>query len=1810
MDKTGRRIAHALTCPVSFALALLAMTWLAPMLRAQTDAEALLVPNRGQIVDDLGRPCPEILYVAQTKGVRAYVSRTGISIVLFRIISDSVHDQPITNVRNSLSPNSESHVAGVWGPNRGTILGHRVDLRFNGAIVDGECRGLDSSVDHVNIVRGPYGVVQRLPRYRSIVLRELWRGVDLVLRADGVGLKYDLIVQPGGDPRTISISYVGGTGVEPTDDGGILVRTTLGDLRDPAPLVFQTGPAPDTSVKHVASRFVLRGGRTNDVGFDIADYDESRPLVIDPSIIWSTYYGGSGYDYWFDYGGGYGSTYGWSGAGQGMAVDPRGNIYISGGTVSPDFPTSVGSFQRSLAGELDAYIVSLDAFGRRRWSTLLGGGQTDYCSGIHVSDEGVLAASGSTRSIDFPTSDGAFQSTNRGDYDAFAVRLDTSGVMIWSTYLGGSDWDFGGSVSVDHDGSVVVAGSTQGVDFPITSNAFQSRFGGVTDAFIARFDSNGRRVWATFVGGSAHDFGSALALDAGGAIAATIQTYSHDFPTSPGAFRRSWSPQSGDQTEGAIVLLGPDGRVRWSTYFGGSANDWINNPSFDGKGFLYVCGSTISADLPTTALSLQRRIASGSMQVDTWITRLTSAGLVSWTTYYGGSDLDFATALSTSPNGHVYVTGYTRSPDLTRADSTLQSLLRGGVDAFVLEVDSLGRMVWDTYLGGTSDDVATGVTGDGSGSIYLSGYTRSRDFPTLDPFQAHLDTSSGLPAFYCDAFLARLCGRLYPIVSVDGPQSFCEGGGTRLNGPPGYTRYLWTPTNDTSASITARASGDYKLHVWGREGCQGVSRTVPIQVHPLPRPTILVDGPKGFCDGDSVVLRAYAPGAISYRWTDGRTTASIVVRSSGSFAVEAVDAYGCTGVSGAVSVVRYDLPPPPRIGPGPTLRQCHGERTPLFVGRGYARVEWSTGQTGDTIQVAPGRYHARVFNSNGCWVESDTVEVIEYHRSTVTIAPSGPVTICSDDSLLLDAGHGFISYMWSNGWTGRSQWARQAGHYWVVATDTNGCRIVSDTMKVGVHRTPDVSIRAPAGTHLCAGDTATLELAPGGFTDVIWNTGQRGSRIRVVEAGTYAARVVTPDGCRAWSPPIDITISPGPSLDPAGPTAICAGTRGHYSVMKRPGVAYRWSLVGDGRIETSVDSSSVVVSWGGADSADLRVDAIDTLFGCRSSAVLSITIGSTLRPRIGMSDSVSCDGEPVTLDAGGGYVDYVWSTGERTRTIRAGAGLYSVNVRALDGCEGTSAPVSIDSGRTPLPTVSPGGTIECCPGDSILLDAGAGYMGYLWSDGSRHRYLWAHRPGAYSVSVIDRNGCAGHSVPAHVLFHQRPSAFIIGPVVVCSGAPAAYSVPHRSDVRYVWSVSGGVIVGPVDSHVVSVDWRGTTGGSVMVRISGRDGCIATGDAIDVRVGDTALARIGPGLKPHLCTGSSLVLDAGPGYQQYVWSTGETTPAISVDRAGRYAVSIVDESGCHGSSGSIDVVEVAPPTPTITASGPGIIRRGEPLVLDAGDGFVDYLWSTGAGTQRIVVRDEGVYGVHVTDDNGCSAVAPPFHVVRGHDSRDSADFRIVVGSGHASPGEKVQITLRLVGRDPSTMGGVRLTGGLRFNRTLLVPCDSTPVGQLLEKDRVVPISVDLDLPEGEDLLTLAFIAAIGNEASTPLLLEGAAISGLDLAVGIDPGLFTLSDLCVDQGERLVSDIGAMSLRSVRPNPVAGLIEVDYDLVEDRLATLVLVDILGRPVFPVVELSGGAGSHRASLDLHDLPPGAYQLVLRSGAGRVATMIIVER
>lgn len=601
----------------------------------------------------------------------------------------------------------------------------RVALVFDGASQAARITPLDRPRGGTNYITGRDSTKWRLgvPGFGRIRYDNLYRNVDLVVYATDRDVEFDFVVLPGGRVGDIRMSLDGAKRVR-VSDGELLIATTAGEMRLRRPVTYQTDT--NGARRAVESRYVL--SKAGAVTFEVGAYDRTQPLVIDPVVVYSSFFGGT--------------TDEWSWSSQMVAVDASGSAYLTG--FADDGHSGRRAFVSKIAPDGTSVIYTTFLYG-----TLPNGknaGTDSRGNAIAVDAAGNAYVVGGNLARDFPVTAGTFTNPSHlmNEATMFLAKLRPDGSLEFSGIWGTDSYDNSADVVLDAAGNIYVAGQTcMSPDvFPAgalgaqpTTSCFPNAIRHPsTDAFVAKFNpAASAMVYFTYLGGGSIDQAYGVAVDSTGAAVVTGRTMSENFPcVAPVQAVRS------GETDAFVTKINPNGsQFVYSTYLGGSAYDLgrqvaPNGVAVDGSGNAYVSGTTEADGLPVTAGAFRTERPPYSA---TFVTKFSPAGSIDYLTYVSSG---VATGIAVDTAGRAHLVGSTSWGTLPVTIDAAQLTFGGSDDAFLAVLSADGSAVeYATYLGGPALEYTNGVAIGTNGSVYLAGLTLGAGgFPaTANAFQ-------------------------------------------------------------------------------------------------------------------------------------------------------------------------------------------------------------------------------------------------------------------------------------------------------------------------------------------------------------------------------------------------------------------------------------------------------------------------------------------------------------------------------------------------------------------------------------------------------------------------------------------------------------------------------------------------------------------------------------------------------------------------------------------------------------------------------------------------------------------------------------------------------------------------------------------------------------------------------------------------------------------------------------------------------------------------------------------------------------------
>jgi len=615
-----------------------------------------------------------------------------------------------------------------------------------------------------------------IPTYGKIAYSELWPGIDLIYTGTVNKLKYEFVVKPGADPNQIRLAYRGAAGISVKETGQLVVTTPLASFGDAEPYAYQE---IDGQRVEVPMAYELNGKTSGDVfeyGFDIGNYDRTKPLILDPAVlVYCGYIGGTGSDMGFA-----------------IAVDAEGNAYVTGGTNSTEasFPVVVGP-DLTYNGNGDVFVAKVNANGTGLvYCGYIGGNDGEAGYGIAVDASGNAYVTGQVRSTQpsFPVLNGPDLTYNGGDYDAFVAKVNASGTALtYCGYIGGTDLDWGRGIAVDASGNAYVTGWTNSTQasFPEVVGPDLTFNGGEYDAFVAKVNASGTALsYCGYIGGTDVDRGAGIAVDASGYAYVTGSTSSSQ-ASFPVAIGPDLTHNGGNDV--FVTKVNASGaNLVYSGFIGGDNQDYGDGIAVSLSGNAYVTGDAASTEASFPVVGGPDLTHNGGYQ-DAFAAKVKADGTaLDYCGYIGGTDWDEGQGIAVD-NCWAYVTGWTESsessfpvvngPDLT---------YNGSRDAFVAKINADGTALdFCGYIGGTDVDASFGIGVDLSGNAYVAGHTWSTE--TSFPVVVGPDLTHNGGTY--DAFVAKI------------GSGFLARGYWRFNEGSGSTAYDAT-NNNNDGTIT------------------------------------------------------------------------------------------------------------------------------------------------------------------------------------------------------------------------------------------------------------------------------------------------------------------------------------------------------------------------------------------------------------------------------------------------------------------------------------------------------------------------------------------------------------------------------------------------------------------------------------------------------------------------------------------------------------------------------------------------------------------------------------------------------------------------------------------------------------------------------------------------------------------------------------------------------------------------------------------------------------------------------------------------
>ncbi len=783
----------------------------------RTQSTIIFKENKGQVVDQNQQLRNDVKFYGNTNDMSYYLKNTGISYQLYQ--KELVYRVDVS-----------------WpgaNPNARILYGKRVPFYEN---------YYTSSIPVTNV-----------SGYQSITYQDVYPSIDLRYYSSGGSLKYDYVVKPGGDYKTILLQIDGAERIQLNNDGTVTMFTPQGNISEGEPIVYQDDKKLNAHWRIDKST----------LSFDVTGYDPHKTLVIDP-LVFST-----------------GVSVGTTTAAatfmmtNDVAADATGSFYMVGSKPYGTITSDKGFLQKcSSTGTV--------LFTQYYPSAPLASAQTTLTScALDGSD---LFMIGYTSSANYLATTGAHQTAHAGgSFDGLIIKTDTFGATQWVTYYGGAGTEQLNDCQVDVNGNLYAVGMTSSSSAVATAGSQQAVYGGgSSDGLVIKLSTSGIRIWGTYYGGVGKDIGSGCTLDGGGNLYVGGSTNSSSSIATPGAYQTS---MMGSNTNGYVLKLDTNGIRQWATYYGDDSTT-VSSIDADVIGNVYFSGLTTAASNISTTNVFQSSL--GGM-IDGYLAKFTASGARGWCTYIGGASDDKGLGCAVNNQGKVYISGNTRSNSNIATPGAYIDTKSSTIEfGFLLEFDTTGQRLWGTYVSGSG--IAPQAAGQNcfatnSGDVYLAGVFRT--------------TSLGLSYPYVWKFGSYAVPT--PSISAAPGATFCQGDTVTLStGAVVGAIYQWYNGNTiipgaTATTYKATVAGNYKVRITSNASTDTSQLLALTQ---LPKPSTAITKVDLLCNGTSVgsinITPSGATAPYTYTWVNSsNTTSSRSGLPVGAYISTTTSANGC-----------------------------------------------------------------------------------------------------------------------------------------------------------------------------------------------------------------------------------------------------------------------------------------------------------------------------------------------------------------------------------------------------------------------------------------------------------------------------------------------------------------------------------------------------------------------------------------------------------------------------------------------------------------------------------------------------------------------------------------------------------------------------------------------------------------------------------------------------------------------------------------------------------------------------------------------------
>jgi hypothetical protein len=1245
----------------------------------------LFMENKGQVADLDGKLRPDILFTAFNNGVKLFFTKDGI----------------YYQFSKSIAKKSELGMPELSTAKTDLFC---MEMKLEGANQTPTILREEKSKYYENyyLAHCQQGITN-VGGYSRIVYQNIYPNIDWVIYANDQHMKYDFIVHPGGKPADIKMNYKHSKNIKINTDGSVSIKTELGEIAEGVPVCWL-----NDHEKNVDAGFIIQD---NMLQFKLDNYDKSKTLTIDPTLIWSRYFGGSGNDDVRDI-----SAYGDA-------------LYFVGSTQSTSGIAIPGFLVQTVhGGNYDSYLLSTDTIGSATFCTYYGSTGNDYGYGssiINYNGNTCVVMVGSTSSSTGMVGTCGFDNTYAGGPDEGFIAVYLPGGFIFcSSYIGGSGTDYlidVVSVNPATSSKFYIGGystSTSGL------GASNVHGGGTWDGFVGRVNMNAATTSLSlealrYIGGLGTEIGATVKLDASGNVFFAGQTTSTNLAT-VGAFQTI----NNGNTDAFLSKLNSNLVTQWTTLFGGTDAEAFTHMTVDAANNPYLVTNSKSPGMATVG-AFQTTVKG---DYDALLVKFNTSGQRQWSTYFGDTLFEYIYAIDASPAGNIFLGGYTESKYLNKVGLPANPTNSGGNDALLVSFKSNGQLNWSSYYGGALDDECQAIDAS-AGKLLFAGQTKSS-------FGLDYLSGSSYAGLY-DAFIGKIVDVSVKTGAINNSY-LCPG---------------------DSVMVPFIAVGDYPAGtIFTAQLGTNNSFINPIILGTTTVATSTIRGyvplnaPLSFA-GNAIRVVCNFGGTFNLNYT------ATNIGTIGTLPPSRITASGSTAICNGSSVT-LNSPVSGNI----ILRQWFLNGSPIS---GANAISYSA--------TAAGNYKVKTTSISGCDSTSNIIAVTIKPVPTATISTSGSLTPCEGTTLNLSANTGIgLSYQWYkdgnliSGATASTYGVTTTGSYQVTVTNSVSCITQSSATVATVLPVPIATINTPTSTSICAGSGLTLfaNFGPGIFYQWRLNgnniLGANSYTHTATAPGIYTVVENLGNPCISTSSGITITQNPKPTaqVTPAGSQSICQGNV--LTLNASTGTSYTYQWFKNLSLINGQTTSSLNVNSGGF----YKVRITNSVTSCFDESVSVLVTELNLPPAeitspAGTSLVEICAGDGLLLTANNAAgVSYQWKkdgidiVGATLQTYTATAtGNYKVKEINSNNCDSTSNIIRVNVNAFPLAAIDPISSPYTCTGNSVsMFTSFSNGFTYKWLkngvviSGATDTSYTTNQGGSYQVVISNAGICRDTSV--------------------------------------------------------------------------------------------------------------------------------------------------------------------------------------------------------------------------------------------------------------------------------------------------------------------------------------------------------------------------------------------------------------------------------------------------------------------------------